>query len=342
MLVVKKNVHPEEWEKFVRSQPYTFFVQSCAYASFYQSLGERSWFFGVYDGDALVGGSLVVSTHARRGNFLYLPYGPIFSTAIKDLRQILALFTRELAQHAKSEGYTFLRVSPFLEAGGDSTQAFRSAGYVPSPLHTLAEHTWLLDVTPSETELLAAMNKNHRNLIRRCDREGVRVEMHSDVAALEPLHTLLDETVRRHRFTRFSREYIEEEFAAMAIPDRAVFQAYLPDGRLDASAVIFFYGSMAVYRHSGSRGLDHRLPTSYLLQWEAIREARRRNMVWYNFWGIAPEGAGKKHPFFGITHFKKGFGGKGIHLMHCQDYPLSHRYWLTYAFEYLRKMRRGF
>ena len=111
---------------------------------------------------------------------------------------------------------------------------------------------------------------------------------------------------------------------------------------MDASAIIIFYGNMAAYRHSASLQLDKRLPTSYLIQWEAIKEAKKRGVMWYNFWGIAPEGASSKHPFFGITHFKKGFGGSHMELLPCFDIPLKMRYYLTRYFEFFRSIKRGF
>ncbi len=117
---------------------------------------------------------------------------------------------------------------------------------------------------------------------------------------------------------------------------------YLPDGTLDSGAVIMSYGTMACYRHGASLGLDKRVPTSYLVQWRAIQEAKRRGCHWYNLWGVAPEGSSKKHPFFGITHFKKGFGGVQKDLLHCQDLPLRPGYWVNWTIETIRRMKRGF
>jgi len=62
----------------------------------------------------------------------------------------------------------------------------------------------------------------------------------------------------------------------------------------------------------------------------------------YNFWGIAPDGSSPKHPFAGITHFKKGFGGKQIDLLRCQDLPLAPKYYINWGVETLRRLKRGF
>lgn len=342
MIEVRELTNQTAWEQFILSKQHTLFVQSPAYITFYQQIGERGWIFGVYDEERLVGGSVVVSTHAKRGNFLYLPYGPVFD--MLDGKYIQAFFNF-LKQFARQEHYHFIRCSPFIVENADWRNYLFSAGFRQSPLHVLAEYTWLLDVSKqvSEETLLQSMNKNHRNLIRRCEKEGVRVEMRTDPEAVTILNDMLDVTAKKHNFSRFSRTYIEQEFSVFAKNDQAVvFIAYLPDGQIDAAAIIMFYGSMACYRHSASYYLDKRFPTSYLIQWEVIKEARKRGMKLYNFWGIAPKEASSAHPFFGITHFKKGFGGFELDLLPCHDALVSNLYWITWIIESIRKIRRGF
>lgn len=332
--------NPQNWETFVQSQLYTLFVQSYRYGEFYASMGEKYWIIGIYDGEDLVGGALTVSTHAKRGNFLYIPYGPILPQNSQE--EALRGFTSFATKLAKENNLHFIRVSPFIEEK-EGRGLYQKQGFKNAPIHVLAETTWLLDITNLENKLLADMNKNHRNLIRRCERDGVRIVMDTSQEALDDLHKLLDTTAKRHHFTRFSRSYIDKEFAAFAQSGNAVvFRAYLPDGQLDSVAVIMFYGSMACYRHSGSLNLDNRLPTSYLVQWRVIEEAKKRGMKWYNFWGVAPEGADKSHPFHGITHFKKGFGGAQRDVLTCQDLPLQPRYYITWIIETLRRIKRGF
>ena len=338
---VKLITNKQTWESFVLQQSYPLFVQSCHYGDFYEAMGEKSWLFGVYEGEKLIGGSLVVSTHARRGSFLYLPYGPILPA--EDQSRALGALTETLKKFARGEHYDFIRVSPFLDETEENKQLFLAAGFRPAPMHMLAETTWLLDIQPSEEQLLAGMNKNHRNLIRRCLRAPVRVESSVSQKAVIEFNQLHDATASRHKFHRFPVGYIEKEFLAFAPHGEAViFHACLPDGRLDSSALVMYYGNMAAYRHGASLNLDKRLPTSYLIQWEAILEAKRRGIRWYNFWGIAPRAASKRHPFYGLTHFKTGFGGFEKNLLHCQDLPVTRAYWKNWLIESIRKRKRGF
>ena len=101
-----------------------------------------------------------------------------------------------------------------------------------------------------------------------------------------------------------------------------------------------FYGKEAVYHYSASSELARKIPASYLLIWEAIREAKRRKMEIFNFWGIAPNDD-PRHRFSGVTLFKKGFSGFRVDYLYAQDLPLNRLYFFTRLFERLRKFRRG-
>jgi len=332
---IKEIKNKSEWEKFVLSQSYTLFVQSSHYGEFYETMGEKSWIFGVFDDDKLIGGSLVVSTHARRGNFIYLPYGPMGGGA--------EILFSHLKKFAKENKFDFIRCSPFWPLGMGWEDKLKQYGFRPAPMHILAENTWILDLSKSEEELLMQMEKTHRYLIRRCEKDGVRVEKSINETALEQFNNIHNETAKRHNFHRFSRDYIEKEFHAFSPREEAmIISGFLPDGRIDSSAIIIFFGTMAAYRHGASLNLDNKLSTSYLVQWEAIKEAKRRGLKWYNFWGVIPAKAGKNHPFYGITHFKKGFGGAQMDLVHCHDLPISRKYMINWVIEKLRSLKRGF
>lgn len=341
-----EEITPSEWEIFQKKQSFTLDVQSVEYGNFYTSINEKSIYIAVKDANNnILAGSLVVSVHAKRGDFLYLPYGPIVNEDTKKDQQlnIFKSFFSHLKHYGKQHSYAFIRISPFWDNTKENQLLLNTLGLRPAPMHVLAETTWLNNLNRTETELFSAMNKNHRNLIRRLEREGVQTKTFTDSKNLEMFQDLLDETAKRHHFIRFSRSYITREFQAYEASGKArLILGYLPDGTLDAGAIIYLHGSMAAYRHGASLGQNKRLPVSYLVQWQGIREAQKQGKIWYNFWGIAPNDKSKKHPFLGITHFKKGFGGQQKDLVHCHDLPISNRYWISWIIETVRKTKRGF
>jgi len=343
MIETKLIKNQSEWDLFVEKNQFSPMTQASAYGVFYESMGDQTIVVGVYRDGALIGGSLVIIIHAKRGSYFYLPYGPIAETE-EDYEEVLNNCSTYLKKIAPEHKVAFIRSSPFIEKNTKNETLFHGAGFTKAPIHSLAEHTCLLDLSQSDEEIMKQMNKNHRNLIRRCEKEGVRIVSHTTHDKLTEFHTLSRETSKRHKFVRFSDEYVEKEFIAFEKQrEVVVFYAYLPDGTLDSSAIVYYYGNTAAYRHGGSLSNNNKIPTPYLIQWAAIQEAKKRGKQWYNFWGVAPENAGKKHPFKGITHFKKGFGGEVKNLLECHDLVIDKlKYWPVWMFETLRRIKRGF
>lgn len=329
---------PKEWEDFLETQPYQIFVQSPSYGQFNQNVGDESFIFGIYENNKLVGGSLVIHVHAKRGDFFYLPYGPILSL---ENPEHLKFFTSELKQKAKQANVAFIRVSPFIEDNKDNYNQFKKAGFRKAPMHMIAETTWILGLNKPEDQLLKEMRQNHRNLIRRSERDGVKVVTSTDLKDIDELHALLEETAKRHNFHAFPLKYLQEEFKAFHKNNQVkIYKAYHEDDLL-AISVMYFYKNSAIYRHGASNMLKPKVPASYAIQWQAIQDAKKAGCQYYNFWGIAPEHA-KKHPFKGITRFKKGFGGFQLDLLHAQDLPVGPKYIVNYLVETIRRIKRGF
>ena len=61
----------------------------------------------------------------------------------------------------------------------------------------------------------------------------------------------------------------------------------------------------------------------------------------YNFWGVSPD-KDLPHPISGVSHFKRGFGGKQFDILHAQDLPLRPIYALNWIVETVRRKRRGY
>ena len=71
-----------------------------------------------------------------------------------------------------------------------------------------------------------------------------------------------------------------------------------------------------------------------------LKQARKRGCKIYNFWGITPTDS-PRHPWAGLTLFKKGFGGYKKEYVKTQDLPLSGQYWINYLVERIRRSKRG-
>lgn len=333
---IKEIADKQLWESFLLSCDNPPFLQSWNAANQGKALGEDSVKLGIYADNSLKGVALVTLVRAKRGNFLYLPYGPVLKEFDEDL---ICSLTTYLSKWGREEGFDFIRMAPYLERSEPVEKIFASLGYRIAPIHMLSETVWKLDLSPTEDELLMNMRKTTRNLIRRAIKDGVAVSKSTNSEDIDAFVKLMNETHKRHHFVPYPSELYYKQVEAFKADDEVVVFRGIHDKQTIASSIVMYYGNAASYHHGAST--PSKVPVAYLIQWEAIREAKRRGCKEYSFWGIV-ETDDKNHPFYGITKFKKGFGGEVRHLIFAQDYPLSKKYYLTYLIETARRIKRGF
>lgn len=331
-----------EWEDFNPLQEKGIFLQSAGQKELYELLGQKTWLYEYESKHGHKTRSLVTKISAKRGTFLYLPYGIMMED--KTDMDSLENFVAELRALAKSEGASFIRISPYWVENQENKQILKRLNFTQAPIHMLAETLWILDLdNKTEEDLMMGMEKKHRNLVRRAGRDGVEIKISTDSEAVERFINLHWQTVGRHNFTPYPKDYFRKQVELFSKNDEVqVIEAYLGDDLL-ASAIIMYYGKVGAYHHgaSSSKPEHRKIPASYLLQWEAIKEAQKRGCTRYNFWGISPN-KNPKHPFYGITHFKTGFGGYQHDLIPCHDLVLNNKYYLNWIVETARKWKRGF
>jgi lipid II:glycine glycyltransferase (peptidoglycan interpeptide bridge formation enzyme) len=178
--------------------------------------------------------------------------------------------------------------------------------------------THRLDLSLSEEELLARMRKSTRYEIKRAEKLGVRVEKSQDERMSESFYQLQLETAKRQKFVPFSLTYWQEQFAVFSRDNEVIlYTSYLEDELL-AQAMIIFYGKEAVYHYGASTMLARKYPGAYLIQWAAIKEAKKRGCQRYNFWGVAPVD-NDDHRFAKLSVFKRGFGGEDFAYLKAHD-----------------------
>lgn len=326
----------EEWEQFLREQASTYpFFQSWNWGEVQEKLGFEVLRLGIFDNKTLIGVCMVIVVNARRGCYLHLRHGPVFSNYSKEYVDCLI---DNLIMIGKEKHGFFIRMSPLVELGSVSTISDKN--WKNAPIHNMdGEICWVLDITKSEDELLKNMRKSHRYLIRKAPSYGIEIIKTDNQEYLPEFIEIYKDLSQRKHFV--AHKGISEEFGVLAKDKQAFLFLAKYKKKLIAGALIVFVGDMAIYHHSSSLDAYKYVPASYLIQWEAIKEAKKRGKRLYNFWGIAPSSA-KNHPWQGLTLFKTGFGGYKKTFLHAQDLPLSLWYYKTFFIEYFSKIRKGY
>lgn len=336
------EIHDKEaWEAFLQTNASHSLFQSWNWGeTIIKVKAQRSkvkdfWRLGFYEGETLVGIAQVERVVARRGTFFHVRHGPILSSWTRHhLNSVLELLKKMAVEYKAS----FIRVSPLIDNTREHHDVFASLGFRDSPMHAMdGEYCWVLDISRSEEDILSGMRKTTRYLIRQAQKLGVEIRQSTDPADIPAFLSLYQETAQRHGFVK--HRGVKEEFVQFLKDDQIRLFLGYHQNELLSGAMIIFYHDQAIYHHSAS--IDQKVPVNYLLQWEVIKEAKRRNKRLYNLWGIAPEGK-PRHPWQGLSLFKKGFGGRTIEYLHAQDYPLTKQYWLVYLLERMRRQLKGY
>ncbi len=331
--ITNKNV----WEKFNLSFPNPSFFQSWYWGEVQKASGIQTQRLGFFDGKKLIGITQGFDIKAKRGHFLYVRQGPVLSDWDKKKTSFVLA---ELKNLAKEKNISFIRISPILSLGSYEALGFKKFGLRPSPTHNLdAENRWVLDLAPNEDELLQAMRKTTRYLIRHSENEDIKVTVSENKKDLDKFLSIYADTAKNKHFIPHSQ--LKEEFSIFSKEGKAKLYLASRKKEILAGAFIVYYGNEAIYRHGATSNLGRKTPASYILQWEAIKDAKKAGLKQYNFWGIAPTD-NPKHPWQGLSLFKKGFGGRQMDFLHAMDLPIKWNYWITFAIDYLTMVKKGY
>jgi len=347
---IREITNKEEWEGFLSGCIEKTFLDSWGWGEFNDKMGRKSWMFGVLDQGKMLACALVSKIGAKRSTFLFIPHGPVIAEGLqaKDKKEIIELILVRLKELAKIEKAVFIRISPIWLRTGENMKVFKDLGFRPAPVHMHPETTWELGISDAEDKILMGMRKTTRYLIRQAEKNpDIEVVRSKSTADLNDFNKVYSETGKRQHFVVYQKKYIENEFETLLKNDEVLLFLGKYKNEVAVAAMFVFWQGACYYHHSGSLSQFNKFPVSYLVQWEAIKEAKRRGCSTYNFWGIAPDIREEsdvkksKHPWAGLSLFKMGFGGYKKDYVIAQDYIISQKYWMNYIIEKTRKIMRG-
>jgi lipid II:glycine glycyltransferase (peptidoglycan interpeptide bridge formation enzyme) len=336
-ITIKSIEDKDVWEEFIANHKEANFLQSWYWGEFQLRLGRKIHKTGFFRNNNLVGIMLSIEESARRGKYLIVPGGPIIDW--KDNILIDVAFS-EMRNIARSSNLSFVRIRPQIIEDEFSKNIFKKNGARLSPMHLTADLTFQLDITKTEEELLANMRKATRYEIRKAEKLTINISSSKDEKKIKKFYELQLNTARRQKFVPFSYKFFYEQFKVFFEQDLALIFTATYENKILAEAFIIFYNSEAVYHYGVSTEDGRKYPGAYLLQWEAIKEAKKRGIEKYNFWGVAPIDS-KNHRFSGVSLFKRGFGGEDIQYLRAHDIVINHpKYLMNFLIESVRKRVR--
>lgn len=268
-------------------------------------------------------------------------YSPMAGSRIQDTEFSSQHFVDQIKKIAKENKSMFFRLELDIPKQLNSESRILNS-FVKSFEHMQPENTWMLDITKDEDKLLAEMSMRCRYNIRLAAKSNIEVtSAENDKEMLENFYSLYSITGKRHGITYRSKNYFQSLLDILGKDSYArIYNATLKlDGEKKtlSSGIVVYSGKKAIYMFGASSNEHRNLKAPNLLVWKMIQDAKARGCETFDFYGIAPNDD-PKHPWSGITSFKKQFGGYQVDIHGCYDQilrPIEYK-----LFKVLEKIRR--
>lgn len=337
MITIKNNLPAKTWEKFLKSHSEANFLQSYYHGITHKSLGKPVFFTAFYRQKKPIGLCLYIQENAKRAKYLTVPGGPILNWQNKDLVKAWLQHTRQLAQ---KQSCSFIRVRPQIISHPQNQQLFRSLKLIPSPMHLTADTTSQLDLNQSLGTILAGMRKSTRYEINKAAKLKIKVTVSTNPKDIAGFHKLQLLTAKRQGFVPFSQKLLAAEFQSFRQNRHSFLYTAKYQNQMLSQALIIHYPTESSYHFAASTLLNRQFPGAHALLWQAIQDAKKKKIPRFNFWGVVNPSQ-TRHRFFGVSVFKRGFGGQDVNYLPAHDLVINPLIYLpNYLFEHLRKKLR--
>lgn len=328
----------DQWNTFVEAQPTGSVTQTYEWGELGSHLGGDVLRLGALEDGVLRGVMLLVIGRAPvlRQPYLYVPRGPVVADPTSPA---LAALIARAGEVARQRGAFMLKVEPNVP-DGDATwlDALAKLGFRRNRFATHPRRSWVLDIRPSEEELLAGMKEKWRYNIRLAGRKGVTVREAHDPADVDTFYTLYEETAARDGFFIHPKQHYADILRLYGARDAAVLLIAEYEGMPIAGLFIVRCGPVTTYMFGASSNRERNRMPNHLLQWTAICWAKAHGCTLYDFRAIA-EVLDPQEDLYSLYTYKQGFGGYSILMLETHDLPYNAPvYW---AYERLLSVKRA-
>lgn len=295
------------------------FLQTSAWGDFINSEGEKTFHIKEKDFEALC-----TLKKTKVGNYLFLPYGPTLKDE-KALKPALA----KIEELAKENDCIFIRIEPTIQISEKTISALK----LKKTKDLDPKHTIILDLAPSEEELLLNMEQKKRQIYRNYYKKGITIRQSRDKEDGKILLNYLHQLSDKRNFLPHSDEYLLNQlnfdFAKLYIAEF--------EGKAIGAALIYDTKDTRYYAHAAASEEHRKLSPGVAILTQMIMDAKKNGQKYFDFWG-ATDSQDPNHPWYHFTQYKLTFGGKMVEYAGTYDYIISGTKYKIYTA--LRKANR--
>ena len=295
------------------------FLQSKHWGRFQESLGRKVEIVG---GDDFVA-QMIFHELPVVGGYFFVPRGPLIKISnlkfhpSSEYRQItnksqaqkskIQNGLQKMVNVAKKEKIGWIRIEPQTRKDLDDIKKALEGklSVVKSKKNHEPAETLMIDLKKGEEEILASMKSKTRYNIRLATKRGVEVIEARDEKHIEKFLELTKETAKRDGIVPHPDHYYKK--MVKSIPEDVLGLYFAKFERKIISAImVSFFGEVATYLHGASSNKHRNVMAPFVLQWQAMKDAKKRGFNKYDLGGIKTL-KNEENSWAGITRFKSGF-----------------------------------
>jgi len=330
-LIDIKNENREMLNAFLKHNNGVYIQQSYEWTNFQKGLNSRveaSQFCTAEENNvnsSVLSCSYTIIRTVFGRTYMHINRGPVFEED-KLTREVISLFFEKINEIARKYKSIYIRFDfPFVEEN-ELTKAIyeqtKKAHYSFQPRRTL-----MIDLGQNEEEILSQMKSKGRYNIRLAKKKGVEVLKSTNIDDVKIFYDILKDTCSRDKFSIQPLSFYQDMVTNLGKSRCKIYLAKY-DNKIIAANIVTSFSNISTYYYGSSSNDYRNLMAPYLLQWEAMIDAKKEGFKYYDFLGIS-ETDDKKDSWAGITDFKRKFGGKEVLYLKSRELVINpFLYWL--------------
>ena len=273
---------------------------------------------------------LAILKRTKYNNYLYLPYGPI----AKDKAAFRSVLKR-LSNLAGEHNCDFIRIEPF---NADFINCLPKNARKSIDLNP--ELTWVLDLDGTPESLQKKLPSRLLRYYRKLSANNLEIVTSKEPDDIMHLLKLQRALASKKGINTFSETYLKTELA-QPFSTLYLLKHTNPDTKeheIIAAGLVFDDKDTRYNLQGAQSDQGRKLHGTGILTIQLILDAKAKGLKYFDFWGIAPEGAPSSHPWAGFTNFKKTFDGRIV--KHAGTYDIVLKPFRYKIYQLLRKLNR--
>lgn len=214
-------------------------------------------------------------------------------------KKLITLCREEIALFIQIETINYLDFSETISMSGSLFEE----GYYKK---FITSNTALIDLSKSKEDILADMKQKGRYNIKLAEKNGVKVKVVEKTDGnIEAFYELILQTTKRDSFNWHSKDYYTKFLNTL---DNSELILAYKDNDVIAWWIFIFNKDASIYYYWASTDIEEyrKLMAPYLVQWKAIKEAKKRSSKLYDFLWVVWDDWEDSHLAW-VTDFKKKF-----------------------------------